>query len=137
MILQKRFITGNEGDPVAVDTTLGWVLVGGNANSRVFTNAYNKDVSCNFITSNEELDKRLESFWKIENYGTSPKTVLMSPNEQKALNILKSTSKLKHNRYEVGLLWKKDIPELPFNRNLAVQRFKSLEKKFIKNLFIH
>ena len=37
------------------------------------------------------------------------------------------------NRYEVGLLWKNEETKLPYNRDLAVNRFKSTENKFNKN----
>ena len=34
------------------------------------------------------------------------------------------------NHYFVGLLWKEHRPEIPFNRDLAIMRLKSLENKF-------
>ena len=37
------------------------------------------------------------------------------------------------NRYEVGLLWKNEEINLPNNRDLAVNRFKSAENNFNKN----
>ena len=38
---------------------------------------------------------------------------------------------------EVALLWKDEVPRLPNNRELAVTRFISLEKKFRKNPDFH
>ena len=37
------------------------------------------------------------------------------------------------NRYKVGLLWKNEKTILSYNRDLAVNRLKSTEKKFNKN----
>ena len=46
---------------------------------------------------------------------------------------LESTTVIKDNKFEVGLLWKKDNIILPYNRELAEKRLYSLEKKFTKN----
>ena len=35
-----------------------------------------------------------------------------------------------NEKYQVGLLWSCDKPELPYNREVAISRFKSLELKF-------
>ena len=37
------------------------------------------------------------------------------------------------NRYEIGLLWKNEWTNLPCNKDLAVNRFKSTENKFNRN----
>ena len=38
-----------------------------------------------------------------------------------------------YNHYSVGLLWKEQRPVLPFNRDLAIIRLKSLGIKFKKD----
>ena len=58
---------------------------------------------------------------------------ILPPEQNRALYILESTTVIKGNKFEVGLLWKKDNIILPYNRELAEKRLYSLEKKFTKN----
>ena len=52
---------------------------------------------------------------------------------KKEVNILENTSEFIKGKHQVGLLWKKDNPVLPYNRNLALKRLENLEKKFSKD----
>ena len=77
----------------------------------------------------------LKQFWQIESCGTSkenPET-LLPKSEQKAIEILnKTVCKEKSGHYSVGFLWKNENTKLPYNREIAVSRLKSLENKFKK-----
>jgi len=50
--------------------------------------------------------------------------------DERALEILKRTTKLKDGRYEVGLLWRNDNPELPSNPVQAEKRLQRLKRPF-------
>ena len=39
----------------------------------------------------------------------------------------------KDGYYEIGLLWKEDKPNLPYNRQLAVQQLQNLERKLVRS----
>ena len=52
----------------------------------------------------------------------------MSKNDEKALQILESTTKFSDGHYEIGLLWKENA-NLPNNRWLAEKQLKQLNKK--------
>ena len=114
----------DENNPFAVRTKLGWVLMGSKTNRN--------QVNLNFSETNISL----EEFWKIENYGTLNKFLpaLMTKDEKRADELLEKTTKLIKRHYEVGILWKTDSPKLPYNRELAVKRLDSLERKFSRNL---
>ena len=58
---------------------------------------------------------------------------LLSPTEQKTLQILEDKTILKNGHYEKPLPWKSEPQELPKNGTLAEKRFQSLENKFGKN----
>ena len=66
------------------------------------------------------MENRL--LWDIKNDDPA----LLPQNEQKA-----------DRHYSVGLLWKEESPSLPNNRNLALSRLLSLEKKFKNNPNLH
>ena len=130
LYLQEDTRIGKTNDPIAVKTTLGWVLMGGK-------NSVNK-INTNRLVTNENinLDQQLEKFWTIESYGThsiESSKVMFNKEERRALDILEKTTVKNGNRYEVGLLWKNEETKLPYYRDLAVNRFKSTENKFNRN----
>ena len=57
----------------------------------------------------------------------------MTKDEERAPNILQNFISFKEGKYETGLLWKGDSVNLPNNRQLALQRLQSLEKRLAKN----
>ena len=65
---------------------------------------------------------------ETEIYGTLPKSGLLPPYDQRALEILENTAKFKNSHFKVGLLWKDELPRLPNNGDLAVTHFKSFRK---------
>ena len=94
----------------------------------------------NRVTSNklnlqnlDSLSECVDRFWELETCGTRPKAdlTLLPKNGQKAIKVFEDTvEKTTDNHYSVGLLWKEHRPVLPFNRDLAIMRLKSLENKF-------
>ena len=138
LLLHRDYINGSIGEPTAIKNVFGWILVGSDNNVNCnFENFKNTNVYCNFMTNFDNLNKSICKFWEIESYGTLPKFALLPPYDQRALEILENTAKFKNGHFEVGLLWKDELPRLPNNRYLAVTRFKSLEKKFRKNRVFH
>ncbi|XP_057316774.1 uncharacterized protein LOC130657792 [Hydractinia symbiolongicarpus] len=125
--IQHDYRVGKHNEPVAVKTQLGWILFGGK-NKNIFTNINRLE------NDTDDLTKAVERFWEIESYGTKPPLHpdLLTKDEKHALHILKSTTKMKDGHFEVGLLWKDKKPKLPYNRELAVKRLKSNERKLSK-----
>ena len=127
LLLHQEFKIGEPGDLVAVKTKLGWMFMGG---KRQLVNRS----QCNYL-SEDNISQNLEKFWQIDTYGTLPKfnPDILLPEQKRALHILESTTVIKDNKFEVGLLWKKDNIILPYNRELTEKRLYSLEKRFTKN----
>lgn len=70
----------------------------------------------------------VEDFSSLENFGiNTPKQALFSSDMKRSMDILKATTKIIQDRYEVGLLWKHDSVQLPDNYWMALSRFESLE----------
>ena len=55
------------------------------------------------------------------------------PKLKKKFRITRKNNGIYQRHLQVGLLWKDDFPVLQNNRELAIQRLKSLEKRFSKN----
>ena len=53
--------------------------------------------------------------------------------DEKALQMLEQTTKCDGERYETGLLWKRNDPFLPNNYSSALSQMKSLEYRLEKN----
>ena len=78
-----------------------------------------------------EFHQQVEKFWASESYGFgNAGDSAYSIGDKMALEILKSSTKLRQGRYEVGLLWRTNSSQLPNNRSLAEKRLKQLKKRF-------
>ena len=78
-----------------------------------------------------KLREQVERFWALESHGFSnDDDSSKSLEDERALEILKRTTRLQDGRYEVGLLWRNDNPELPNNRLQAEKRLQQLKRRF-------
>ena len=126
LVLHEKHIAGKSGAPYAVKAKLVWVLMGG-SKSNLKNAIESNNMSTSFINP--------ERCWSVENYITISKNdpIMMPKNEKRAMSILQASTVLKNQRYEIPLLWKEDPPKLPNNKELALQRLYSLEKKLQKS----
>lgn len=58
---------------------------------------------------------------------------ILSPENNKAMKILESTAIKKNQQFEVALLWKDEVPQLPESYEVARHRLTCLQKKFKKD----
>ena len=77
-----------------------------------------------------KLQEQVERLWALESNGFRSDGTSNSLEGERALEILKRTTKLKDERYEVGLLWRNDNPELPNNGIQAEKRLQQLKQRF-------
>ena len=89
LLLHQELKIGKPGDPVAVKTELGWILMG---EKRQLVNRSR----CNYL-SEDNISENLEKFWEIGTYGTLLKLNpdILLPKQKRALHILKSTTVIK------------------------------------------
>ena len=93
---------GNNDEPIAISTPLGWVLLGGKSGTNY--------IQINFMVKETEfLLNTVERFWSLESYGPCQKdNVSVLPfQEQMDLETLENTVQFVDNHYSVRLLWKK------------------------------
>lgn len=128
-----EFMTGEmirgESGPVAVNTTLGWMLSG----PADMTGQQKSTVS--LITThtlwadgvtNRELDTTLKSFWDLESLGIQEASDPVS--DQFA-----NTVQMKGGRYEVSLPWREYHDPLPDNYDLSRRRLYGLLRRLKQN----
>ena len=119
LLLHRDFRQGQNGDPRAVKTTLGWILMGGSKGE-------GENSSCNYIISSlTNSDEKT-----LEHYGTLPNMSpeLIAPKEKRSLEILQKTKINKYNRIEIALQWKRDEPALPHNKTPVLNQYQSQKK---------
>ena len=68
----------------------------------------------------------------METYASLCNVSGRSKQDERAFDILKRSTRHNGEKYEVGLLWAEDSPDLPINYSSALQQFFSLEKRLDK-----
>ena len=123
-----------QSQPYGMKTPFGWCVAGPTSKKEddsqpvalsVFEFDWAKD------ESPMKLHQQVEKFWASESYGFgNAGDSANSVEDNRALEILEGTTKLKNGMYEVGLLWRNQDCLLPNNRSLAEKRLKQLKKRF-------
>ena len=88
--------------------------------------------SCNLSVSSDRLADRMK-WWDMEISASVCVVSGCSKEEKRDQAILEKTTRHNGERYEVGLLWTDDNPNLPNNFFSAYQQFLSMEKRLSKD----
>ena len=129
LIRPLEYKSGDRNEPWAVKTSLGWTLSG--ALPKAETNSLG--ATCNLSVSSDPLADQMKKWWDMETYASVCDVSGRSREEKRAQAILERTTKHNGERYEVGLLWADDNPNLPNNYYSAYQQFLSMEKRLSKD----
>ncbi|XP_065089502.1 uncharacterized protein LOC135710766 [Ochlerotatus camptorhynchus] len=123
---------GEEQEPVAAKTRIGWVVCGGlRGGAHQFQHR-----QMHICVEPAELDLHdyVREFFSVESLGVSVAPNLEGSEDQRARRILeKTTVRTSNGKYKTGLLWKQDIIEFPNSRPMAERRLKCLEKRLEKD----
>ena len=122
-------IRGGQQEPVAVKTSLGWVL-SGPLKGKKLDYLYDNDCQVNICIDesssvaclgNQDLDSKLNKLWDLDSIGIRE----VDKVHETVLDDIKFTG----YRYSVGLPWKLGHKPLPSNYNVSYLRLKSQVKK--------
>ncbi|CAG7815451.1 unnamed protein product, partial [Allacma fusca] len=108
---------------------LGWVVHGRlpkdfNSCKEEFTFQINSE------QEDTSIHRLVRDYFSLESFGTKPGSCrLESKEDVRARKILRETTRKLEDRYETGLLWKHDEPQLPESRTMALKRLKGIERK--------
>lgn len=127
---------GKSGQPIAMNTIFGWILLGGcdfNHNSRC-RRAINNDCFLVQSSSNLSLDNSLKRFWELENI-VPPNNILSKEEQSCETYFVENHSRSCDGRFVVPLPFVEpsDKPVFHGSRAIALKRFLSLEKKLDAN----
>ncbi|XP_055610704.1 uncharacterized protein LOC129757483 [Uranotaenia lowii] len=121
---------GAPGEPIAVRTHLGWTVYGPQNSadtSEMFSGHH--DMS----PADRELHELLRSQYMLEEAGIAVSILPESSEDRRARDLLEKTTVRIGQRFETGLLWRDDNPQLPDSYPMAVKRLKALERKLSRN----
>ena len=134
-VLQREARVGRPGEPVAIRTAFGWSLTGSLAG---VVPEHHREVM--FVSkssprqSEEDLSSMLQDWWSTESFGTKPTdNCALALEDERAMEILKTTTRRREGRYEVGLLWQEAEVCMPDNYGMAYSRLESLERSLKRN----
>lgn len=127
-------MSSNQDGIVAAETKLGWVIYGSSGRKKL--------PGAVVLHINEEKDETLSQLHELvrqhfttEEFGVK---VAISPIESdeilRARALLKATTKRVGDRFETGLLWKRDDTVLPDSYGMALRRLHSIEAKMRRNI---
>ncbi|KAJ8978287.1 hypothetical protein NQ317_001566, partial [Molorchus minor] len=127
-ILKSGRICGAEGQPSALDTIFGWVLLGKIHDTSVSENS-NSLVTC--CTSTFPLEAALMKFWELESVASK---IHISPEDEQCEELFKETlSRDNTGRFIVSLPFRQGEPDLGDTYTSTLRRFLSLESRLSKN----
>ena len=125
--------TKREGDLVARKSPLGWVIFGGTPGE-----AQDKTRFCHALFSSPVDPVDLTEFWKTETMGVAVKPCNCKPDklsqvEREEAKVIEDSCVLKNNQWTIPYPWKKDPKLLPDNKNVAIKRLESTERRLKQN----
>ena len=129
-----RDIQGEEGEPTARLTSLGWTCVG----PVLPSSKINGQVSYCYHVDGGSLEasplkQEVERFWTLEDIATDSANAF-NPDEREAMASVNESFKFVAGRYQVGMPWKRNIREqLPENYAMALKRLTNTEKRLLRN----
>ena len=131
-LLATEVKIGKQGQPYATKTPFGWALIG-----VLEQPSTNIEISRSYqirIDNDQKLHKQVEQFWETETFGTKFNYKgSLSIQDQRALEILDSETKLENGHYIVPMLWEDKNAILSNNYGVAYQRLQFLIRKFKKD----
>ncbi|XP_075152088.1 uncharacterized protein LOC142226096 [Haematobia irritans] len=108
-------------------TKLGNVFFGSNDDSVDFTVCR---IDCKIL---DGIQRQVSEYFEIENLGVKHVETIISDEDKRSLEILRTRTVKAGNRYESGLLWRDDSYEYKSTYETALKRLVSLENKMKKD----
>ena len=128
-VLEERI--GEEGEPHAIQTPIGWVASGGKF-SEDPVSYRSRRVAVQRGETNKD-QKILELQQTVRDLSLLDEETQLSINDKKAEEIVKDSIKVVDGHYEIPIPLKNNVNKLPNNFDLAAKRAESLRQKMIKN----
>ena len=125
---------GEEGQPYATRTRLGWTL-NGPLESECLVE---ESPFSNLAHADERLDAQVEQFWKLETSEALANSLpQFSVNDKRAVDIWERSVDVVDGHYQMDIPFKSEHCNLPDNRIVAEKRLQSLTNRFLRDPELH
>jgi hypothetical protein len=141
LLYSRADVRGEPGSPIARLGPLGWSCIGATekqrgTDCRTHTIRTFLSRSTAEIPSCCKINEQVKRFWEVESYGTdNMNSTVHTAEDKEALKKVKES--ISHNsatsRYKIAIPWKENRPKLPDNKNNALSRLGSTERKLKKD----
>lgn len=129
LITTRELIEGPKNSPALSRTKLGWIVHGNVAQFKGRLDHYVNFLVRDDEAHSEDLHDMVKHFFTIESLGVKYQDTKSIKEDEEAENLIKNISRRKNGRWETGLLWKDTEETLPDSKNVALQRFRFIERK--------
>ncbi|XP_065082921.1 uncharacterized protein LOC135705239 [Ochlerotatus camptorhynchus] len=85
------------------------------------------------VLADQDLQELLRTHFTLEESGMSVTVLPEAAEDRRARELLEKTTIRVDERFETGLLWKNENPQLPDSFPMALKRMKTLERKLSRN----
>lgn len=128
-----RHVCGLTAGPLAAKTRLGWTICGPLREATITTRVAERVMTIipNWLT---ELHQAVKDHFSLDSVGIyRPADALESRQDRRARDIMEATTRQVGQRFETGLLWRRDSEQLPDSKPMATNRLQSLERKMSRD----
>lgn len=81
----------------------------------------------------DDMNAEMKQYFMLDSLGIQTSSrPLLSKDDERAIELLRSNTVLEEKRYKTGLLWKFDDVKLPDSRSMALNRLRCLEKRMVR-----
>ncbi|XP_053699089.1 uncharacterized protein LOC128746063 [Sabethes cyaneus] len=125
---------GGKVEPIAARTRLGWIVFGPCSKASQPSTNFTAHHSFHVCPCCERRDAALhglvKAYMSLDSTGvTNSAKPLLSKDDERAEQLLRSLTRVKGKRMETGLLWRYDDVRLPDSKSMAMRRLVCLEKR--------
>ncbi|XP_055842512.1 uncharacterized protein LOC129909456 [Episyrphus balteatus] len=124
---------GEESQPAAIKTRLGWTLYGVASNEDTSEEGLIANINIHLCDCQNQIDSQMheavKKYFLLENLGTKVTKPNLSDEDNKAIRLLEEKTVFLGDSYAVPLLWKYEHLRLPDTKVMAERRLRCLEKR--------
>lgn len=147
LLYSRADVRGEPGRPIARLGPLGWSCIGltekqhdSSRRTHTIRTLFSRNrVDVNTVPPCCDVDEYVKRFWEIESCGTeNVNSKIFTKEETDVLTKMKETMSYNSetSRYKIATPWKENRPTLPNNKEHALTRLSSNEKKLKKDMIV-